>query len=93
VSTYGGRSFCPTCGGRVTSVGEEEAEVMLGSLDVAPTELEPKYELWTVRREHWLQPLPGAHQFGHDRTEGEAADEGEARIAAEGDGESTRSAA
>ncbi|TIL77117.1 MAG: GFA family protein, partial [Mesorhizobium sp.] len=23
VSTYGGRSFCPTCGGRVTSVGEE----------------------------------------------------------------------
>ncbi|MDX8541051.1 MULTISPECIES: GFA family protein [Mesorhizobium] len=72
VSTYGGRSFCPTCGGRVTSVGEEEVEVMLGSLDVAPTELEPTYELWIVRREHWLQPLPDAQQFEHDRVDGES---------------------
>jgi hypothetical protein len=72
VSTYGDRSFCPTCGGRVTSVREDEAEVMIGSLDVAPTEgLEPGYELWIGRREHWVQPLPDARQFEHDRTDGD----------------------
>ncbi|TJW17428.1 MAG: GFA family protein [Mesorhizobium sp.] len=71
VNTYGGRSFCPTCGSRVTSVGENEVEVMIGSLDVAPTEgLEPGYELWIGRREQWLQPLPGTRQFEHDRIDG-----------------------
>jgi hypothetical protein len=65
--TYGGRSFCPTCGGRVTSIREDEAEVMIGSLDIAPTDLAPEYELWIGRREHWLEPLPNAVQFQHDR--------------------------
>ncbi|WP_192180079.1 GFA family protein [Mesorhizobium amorphae] len=76
VSTYGGRSFCPTCGGRVTSVGEDEVEVMIGSLDVAPTELQPDYELWITRREHWLQPLPEAPQFEHDRFDEESGVDG-----------------
>lgn len=67
-STYGARSFCPTCGSRVPFVGEEEIEVTIGSLDVAPTEgLVPDYELWIGRRESWLQALPEARQFEHDR--------------------------
>ena len=82
-STYGGRSFCPTCGSRVTTVGEDEVEVMIGSLDVAPTELAPGYELWTVRREHWLQPLPGSEQFEHDRVDGAQA--GNEALAGESD--------
>jgi len=39
VSSYGTRSFCSTCGGRVAWVDDNEAEVMIGSLDVAPTDL------------------------------------------------------
>ncbi|UCI06235.1 GFA family protein [Mesorhizobium sp. B1-1-8] len=78
-STYGGRSFCPTCGSRVPSIGGDEVEVMIGGLDVAPTEgLKPSYELWIGRREHWLHPLPGARQFEHDRSASDqAADDGE----------------
>jgi hypothetical protein len=77
VSSYGDRSFCPTCGGRVPLVRENEVEVTIGSLDEVPTEgLEPSYELWVNRREHWLQPLPGARQFEHDRVEDEAKNDG-----------------
>ncbi|WP_442866499.1 GFA family protein [Aminobacter sp. NyZ550] len=67
VSTYGSRSFCVTCGSRVTFVSDDKAEVMLGSLDVVPSDLTPQYELWTGRRENWLHPLPEAQQFDHDR--------------------------
>ena len=67
VASYGTRSFCPTCGGRVAWIGDDEVEVMLGSLDVAPTDLEPQYELWISRRETWLHALPGTEQFDHDR--------------------------
>jgi len=67
VGTYGGRSFCLTCGGRVTSVRDDEAEVMIGSLDEAPTDLTPQYELWIGRRENWVLPLPWASQFDGDR--------------------------
>ena len=56
-----------TCGGRVTYVSDDEAEVMIGSLDVAPTDLTPQYELWVPRREGWLLPLPAAMQFDRDR--------------------------
>jgi hypothetical protein len=67
VSTYCERSFCVTCGGRVTSVRDDEAEVMIGSLDMAPTDLTPQYELWIHRREGWLHPLPETMQFDRDR--------------------------
>ncbi|TGS08393.1 GFA family protein, partial [Mesorhizobium sp. M2E.F.Ca.ET.209.01.1.1] len=43
-------------------------------LDVAPTDLEPQYELWTGRRETWLHALPDAEQFEHDRPLAEGAD-------------------
>jgi len=66
-STYGNRSFCVTCGSRVTWVHDDEAEVMIGSLDVVPTDLTPEYELWVGRRENWLHALPAARQFDHDR--------------------------
>lgn len=66
-NSYGGRSFCSTCGGRVMSVSEDEVEVMIGSLDQAPTELTPEYELWIGRRESWLNALPSAAQFDKDR--------------------------
>lgn len=46
---------------------EDEAEVMIGSLDEAPTDLVPEYELWVARREAWLPPLPNAAQFEGDR--------------------------
>ncbi|TGP49729.1 GFA family protein [bacterium M00.F.Ca.ET.230.01.1.1] len=73
-STYGARSFCPTCGSRVPVVGEDEVEVPIGSLDIAPTEgLVPGYELWTGRRESWLQAVPQAQQFEHDRIADDSA--------------------
>lgn len=66
-NSYGGRSFCTTCGSRVSSLRDDEAEIMIGSLDEAPTDLSPQYELWTGRRERWLNALPGAAQFDEDR--------------------------
>ncbi len=68
VGTHAGRSFCKVCGGRVFSLSHDEAEIMLGSLDQAPGELAPEYELWIGRREEWMQALPWATQFEHDRT-------------------------
>lgn len=66
-SVYAGRSFCPTCGSRVSAFSADEAEVMIGSLDQAPGPFVPQYELWVHRRERWLHPLPGARQFDKDR--------------------------
>jgi hypothetical protein len=74
VSSYGTRSFCPTCGGRIAWVDDKEAEVMIGSLDIAPSDLAPEYELWIGRRETWLHALPGTEQFAHDR---DTSDNGE----------------
>jgi hypothetical protein len=51
----------------VTFLRDDEAEVMIGSLNVVPTDLTPQYELWVGRRESWLHPLPEATQFDHDR--------------------------
>ena len=65
---FAGRSFCPQCGSRLFNLTDTEAEVHLGSLDEAPTDLTPSYELWIKRREHWLDPLPGREQFEEDRT-------------------------
>jgi hypothetical protein len=68
VRYYNGRGFCPECGSRVFSaVDEEGVEIRVGSLDMAPTDLEPEYELWVKRRENWMQPLD-VPQFDEDRT-------------------------
>jgi hypothetical protein len=66
VGEYSGRSFCLTCGGRVTSVRDDQVEVMMGSLDQVPTDLTPEHELWVGRRESWLSALPSATQFQED---------------------------
>lgn len=44
----------------------DEVEVHLGALD-APDQLTPTYELWTVRRESWLPPIPFARRYARDR--------------------------
>jgi hypothetical protein len=67
VNAHQGRSFCPCCGSRVVSLRDDEAEIMLGSLDDAPGDLIPQYELWVKRRENWLHNLPWADQFAEDR--------------------------
>ena len=64
---YEGRKFCPHCGSRLFSNDDVEAEIKLGTLDTAPTNMVPTYELWVRRRERWLQPLPGAEQYDQDR--------------------------
>lgn len=63
---YAGRSFCPACGSSVFSRSGDEVEVHLGSLD-APDQLQPTYELWTVRRESWLPAFPVVERFERDR--------------------------
>lgn len=67
VSVFNGRSFCPACGSRLFNVTDEEAELRIGSLDIAPTDLKPTYEIWIKRREHWLAPLPDAPGYEEDR--------------------------
>ncbi|WP_202326322.1 GFA family protein [Mesorhizobium sp. 113-3-9] len=64
---FEGRSFCPECGARVASLRGDEAEIMLGTLDSAPSDIIPGYELWIGRREPWLMDLQWAEQFEHDR--------------------------
>ena len=63
---YAGRFFCPRCGAPVFGRSGDEIGVNLGSLD-APDQLTPTYELWTVRREHWLPPFPLARRYERDR--------------------------
>jgi hypothetical protein len=70
IATFSGRSFCPICGSRLFSLTSDEAEIMVGSFDDAPSDLIPGYELWVKRREDWLQKLPWADQFEEDRIEG-----------------------
>jgi hypothetical protein len=64
------------------AVSEDEVEVMIGSLDQAPTELRPEYELWIGRRESWLNALPSAAQFDKDRVGPESEPLREARTPA-----------
>jgi hypothetical protein len=63
---YAGRFFCPHCGSSVFSRSDDEIEVNIGSLD-DPDQLTPTYELWTIRREAWLPPLPLAKQYEQNR--------------------------
>jgi hypothetical protein len=71
VVTYDGRSFCPTCGGRVGNLGnlgdDVVVEIRIGSLDDAPFELVPEAEIWIKRREPWLHAVAGASQHEENR--------------------------
>ena len=68
-SRSGSRHFCTSCGSSLFDAdGSDEVEFRLGTLDSPPADLTPAYELWTVRREHWLIPS-GAAQFEQDRQE------------------------
>lgn len=67
---YEGRHFCPRCGSSVFSCSGAEIEVHLGTFD-APDRFTPTYELWTIRREHWLPPFPLAHYYARDRDDGD----------------------
>ena len=66
---YAGRHFCPRCGSSVFSRSGDEIEVHLGSLD-EPNQFKPTYELWTIRRESWLPPLPDMKRYERDREGG-----------------------
>jgi len=64
--SYAGRHFCPHCGSSVFGRSTDEIEVSLGSLDT-PGQLQPTYELWTIRREPWLPPFPLTRRYARDR--------------------------
>lgn len=64
--SFAGRHFCPRCGSPVFSRSGDEIEIHLGALD-APGQFVPTYELWTIRREPWLPPLPVRHSYPRDR--------------------------
>lgn len=66
MKTFAHRSFCPNCGSHIAWLRNGEAEIMLGSLDQAPTEIAPEYELWVGRREGWMHALPWADQHEGD---------------------------
>ena len=66
IGTFAGRSFCPGCGSRLFSLSPGQAEIYLGSLDEAPSDISPDVEAWVLRREPWLKPLAGRRQFDGD---------------------------
>jgi hypothetical protein len=59
VQTYEHRQFCPLCGSRLFYLFDGGVEIFLGTLDQAPNGIKPMIEVWTVRREPWLPPVPG----------------------------------
>lgn len=63
---YRSRHFCPHCGSSVFALGADEVEVALGALD-AVDQLQPTYELWTIRREAWLPAFKLARHYPRDR--------------------------
>ena len=67
-ASFKGRSFCPTCGSSVFAESDGEVEIHLGILD-EPNQLTPTYELWTIRREHWLPEFPSTQKYKRDRPE------------------------
>jgi len=68
-STFGDRSFCPTCGSPVFARIEDEIGINLGCLD-EPSQFRPTYELWTIRREDWLPEFTGMRHYDKDRGDG-----------------------
>jgi hypothetical protein len=71
--SYQDRHFCPVCGGSPFSRWQDEIAFHIGALD-DPSQFTPTYELWTIRREDWLDPLQGAKQFPKDRGDGRTED-------------------
>ncbi len=63
------RYFCPACGSSLFGTHDKnsEVEVRLGTLDEAPSNLVPSYELWTPRRERWQPAVAGAMQHVGNR--------------------------
>ncbi|WP_390890616.1 GFA family protein [Rhizobium laguerreae] len=59
VQTYERRQFCSLCGSRLFFLFDGGVEVFLGTLDQAPYDIKPMLEVWTIRREPWLPPVPG----------------------------------
>ncbi|MCH8616015.1 GFA family protein [Sphingomonas sp. SM33] len=70
---FRGRHFCPRCGSSVFGRSGDEVEVNLGALD-EPSQFEPTYELWTIRREQWLPPFPATRTYERDRGSGRFED-------------------
>ena len=59
------RGFCPECGSHVFAEDEGGIELYHGGFD-EPDLLPPSYELWTVRRESWLElPSVTEHHAGN----------------------------
>ena len=58
-SPTGRRYFCRRCGSPVFNrdEGSDEVELALGAFD-GTDRFAPTYELWAVRRETWLPPIP-----------------------------------
>ena len=67
--TTDNRHFCALCGSSVFAVpnAAERWKVNVGAFDDAPTDFTPAYELWTPRRERWLDPVDGAEQHVGNR--------------------------
>ena len=63
---FKGKSFCDECGSRLFNLHEHDVEIRIGSLDDAPSGLVPAQEGWTIRREHWLQPVFEVAQYDRD---------------------------
>lgn len=66
VKTFEGRSFCPECGSRLFSLNDDRVEIKIGTLDDAPTGLNPNEEIWVWRREKWLPAVHGVEQHEKD---------------------------
>lgn len=66
------RLGCATCGSPLFWADDDGQyiELHLGSFDEIGT-LSPQYEIWTIRREPWLPPLP-VPQYERDRPGEEA---------------------
>lgn len=47
-------------------LSDDGAEICLGSLDEAPTNLTPSREGWVKRRELWMVPAGAAYQADED---------------------------
>ena len=67
---FNNRSFCQVCGSSLFEAYPEFIEIRIGSLDEAPSSIEPpERENWVKRREHWLTRIASAVQANEDATD------------------------